>query len=861
MNTLLANTLIAAAGIIRGTLASAFNYLNTLIKSGTQGAMQFHQEGIAFAREMGMNAKEAQAYTEVLTDRTEKLAMKYGVAAEQVKELQRNISVATSRQLMLNESQAEGFLQLNKLVGSSTVAKFTEEMVNGMGGQLDTVQGAVSKAYATAAKSGLNAQKVSEKIANNLSMANKLSFRTGIDGLTRMAMQAEKVGMSLQTVESVANNFMEIDSAIEHSAMLNMLGGAAGIFGGNPLDMAYEANNDPEALQKRITSALGGLASFDPTKGIASMNGLNMDFARNIAKALGMSPDEAVRVAKKQAEVGFKEQKFGAQFDKLGLNQEQRDFLINKSTVRDGQMFYTDIKGKEHNLGTEGITDEVLKEMMKYEGKSDRDIMEENARSLSSINEILTGIKESIMAMFAKFVEGLFPKMQGDLKQFGAWAKNKLEPLAKNVGESVRGAYDWLKEHKEPIKSFISHVIGFLKFATEHWKILLSVLAAKKLFGMANSLGIGKGLGGKAARGAANTIGRGGKWLGRKALGGLKNITARGIGTRIGIGAIGGLINMGTNSLVESGYVDRGGVGHYAGNMIGTSAEYAAMGSLLGPIGTGVGAAVGAIKGAYDTWKSLPENADKDFIDFAKETGKSILDGGISMLKSVSGFLGLEISERGGLLKSSVMFLTAPLRMLGNAIMSIVKFIGQPIETITNLARKVMAFAKSDNKLGMVWDMTKDFVFGEKHAKGGVIGGSSYSGDKVPVLANSGEAVITPQQFNAVFGETPVKPKKSLGEAEYIYKPNRTETSSINGNTITVKDFNININGTLKLDGGNSSKNIDVNELLRDQAFMTSLKNMIKTSINQDINGGRFMNDLATMSGFPSQTSIYAKHS
>ena len=154
---------------------------------------------------------------------------------------------------------------------------------------------------------------------------------------------------------------------------------------------------------------------------------------------------------------------------------------------------------------------------------------------------------------------------------------------------------------------------------------------------------------------------------------------------------------------------------------------------------------------------------------------------------------------------------------------------------------------------------TSIFSSGEKHAKGGVIGGNSYSGDKVPVLANSGEAVITPQQFNAVFGETPVRPKNSLGEAEYIYKPNRTETSNVNGNTITVKDFNINLSGTLKLDGGGSSKNIDVNELLRDQAFMTSLKNMIKTSINQDINGGRFMNDLATMSGFPSQTSIYAK--
>lgn len=860
MNTLLANTLIATAGIIRGTLASAFNYLNTLIKSGTQGAMQFHQEGIAFAREMGMNAKEAQAYTEVLTDRTEKLAMKYGVAAEQVRELQRNISVATSRQLMLNESQAEGFLQLNKLVGSSTVTKFTEEMMNGMGGQLDSVQGAVSKAYASAAKSGLNAQKVSEKIANNLNMANKLSFRTGIEGLTRMAIQAEKVGLSLNSVESAANAFMEIDDAIEASARLNMLGGQFGMFGGNPLDMAYEANADPEALMERITKMAQGAAKFDAQKGYATVDPVMMDMLRNAAKAMGMSPDELVGSAKKQASNAYKESHINSAYKNMGLTKEQIDFLINKSDVKDGKVMFTTKGGEKVDLGKSGqVSKEVIEEMMKYQGMSDRDIMEENARSLSSINEILTGIKESIKAMFAKFVEGLFPKMQGDLKQFGAWAKNKLEPLAKNVGESVRGAYDWLKEHKEPIKSLISHVISFLKFATEHWKILLSVLAAKKLFGMANSLGMGKGLGGKAARGAANAIGRGGKWLGKKALGGLKNITARGIGTRIGVGAIGGLINMGTNSLVENGYVDRGGVGHYAGNMIGTSAEYAAMGSLLGPIGTGVGAAVGAIKGAYDTWKSLPENADKDFIDFAKETGKSILDGGISMLKSVSGFLGLEISERGGLLKSSVMFLTAPLRMLGNAIMSIVKFIGQPIETITNLARKIMAFAKSDDKLGMVWDMTKDFVFGEKHAKGGVIGGNSYSGDKVPILANSGEAVITPQQFNAVFGDTVVKPKPLGENPEYIYKPNRSETSNVNGNTITVKDFNINISGTLRLDAGNYSKSIDGRELLNDYAFMTQIKNMIKESINRDINGGKYLSDLATMANFPAQTGVYGK--
>ena len=108
-------------------------------------------------------------------------------------------------------------------------------------------------------------------------------------------------------------------------------------------------------------------------------------------------------------------------------------------------------------------------------------------------------------------------------------------------------------------------------------------------------------------------------------------------------------------------------------------------------------------------------------------------------------------------------------------------------------------------------------------------------------------------------GETPVKPKKSLGEAEYIYKPNRSQTSNVNGNTITVKDFNININGTLKLDVGTYSKNIDARDLLNNHAFMTEIKNKIMTSINEGINNGRYLSDLATTAGFSAPASVYGK--
>jgi len=858
MNKLLAQTLIATAGIIRGTLASAFSYLNTLIKSGTNSAMQFHQEGIAFAREMGMNAKEAQAYTEVLTDRTEKLAMKYGVAAEQVKELQRNISIATSRQLMLNESQAEGFLQLNKLVGSSTVTKFTEQMMNGMGGQLDTVQGAVSKAYATAAKSGLNAQKVSEKIANNLSMANKLSFRTGIEGLTRMAMQAEKVGLSLNSVESAANAFMEIDDAIQASAKLNMLGGQFAMLGGNPLDMAYEANADPEAFQKRLIGMAQGAAKFDAQKGIATVDPMMMDMLRNAAKAMNLNPDELVGSAKKQASNAYKERNISSSIMN-GLTKEQQDFLINKSNVANGKVMFTTTGGKEVDLSSGGTIDKaVLEEMMKYQGMSDRDIMEENARSLSSINEILTGIKNSIMAMFGKFIEGMFPTFQGDLKKFGEAAKAKLLPLAQEFGKSAKEIYNWIKNNRDTLKTIASGIVKVSKWLIENWPVTLGAIIGSKILSIGNTLfGGTKGLGGKAASGAANGIGRGGKWL----------------------------WNAGKDSFdaLRIGYQDSrmGGSGRFASMLKApfSGFKWLSSGQKLANVG---GAALGLGLSAYQGFSaqgkyndrineinnSNMSQADKTKaleqarIDRNSEVGGAVGQGvgtvlGTFFFGPLGGMIGGAVGKFAGEFIGKYWDpILDGLKSFGKTVLNGVKWLvdNNPISWMVRGIGEL--FGKDWSPTKLIGDM---FSSSEKHAEGGVIGGNSYSGDKVPILANSGEAVITPQQFNAVFGETPVKPKNSLGEAEYIYKPNRTETSNVNGNTVTVKDFNININGTLRLEAGNYSKSLNGRDLLNDYAFMTQIKNMIRESINRDINGGMLNNDLATVNGYPSQTSMYGK--
>lgn len=464
---------LGALNGIFSVFSAGMNGALSLAKSAINAMTQYHQEGIEFARSMGMSLQQAQAYTTVLTERAAKLGAKYGVAADAVKELQRNLSDATGKAVMLNNADAEKFLQMNKLVGSNVTKQFTSEMMNHLGGQIHAVEGAVSKAYATAAKSGLNAAQFSEKIAKNLSLANKLSFRDGVNGIIKMTALSEKLGFNLQSVEQAANNFMEIDKAIENAAHLQMLGGAAGAYGSNPLQMAFEANYDPEAFTERMTNTLGGYATFDVKTGMANVNGMNRDFVKNIAQAMGISMDEAMSIAKKQAEIKYKESSgLAAKVRALNLSDEQKDYLINASYIgKDGKLKMTDENGIEKDVS--GFTQNELNKMMSFQNMSDEDIMKQQALTLTSINERLEGKETSIIATLAEGVNGSIEKINALIEEFAPEILKQAQELAPKIGNAIDEFVGFIRKHGDEFAEGIVKIGNFLGFIYDHWAIFL----------------------------------------------------------------------------------------------------------------------------------------------------------------------------------------------------------------------------------------------------------------------------------------------------------------------------------------------------------------------------------------------------
>ena len=997
-------------GVGGGTLNSAFSIINagfkgttSLMKLAIDNAIQYQKEGIGLARTMGMSLKEAQAYTAVLTQRASDLGFKYGIAAEEVKKIQTNLSDATGRALMLNDIEAERMVQINKLVGSNVSNQFTSEMVNGLGAQVSSVEDAIAKSYSTAAKSGLNAAKFSEKVAQNLSMANRLSFKNGVDGIIKMTALSEKLGINMQSVESAAGQFLELDKAIENAAHMQMLGGSAAVNFGNPLTAAYEANYDPEAFAKRMSDSLASYATFDKNKGYATINGMNMDFVRSIAKAMGISTDDASKMAKKNAEVNYKKNAYGATLGQF--TQEQQDFILNKSYIdtKTGHLMINDVSGKAVDISKGQLNDKILEEISKFEGMSDSDIMQQQALSLTSIDEKLAGLETSIVAEFAKGANKAIPNMETAINKFGSGVLKEVKELAPKIGDKINELTTKINENMDSILTVMKWIGGFLGLITANFGTLLILFTSGKILKFLANGPWGKGWklftkGNKVTRAAsaaaksvwggtkavgkgvwngAKAVGKGvwngtkavgkGVWNGTKAVGKGASAAAKSIwgGTKtvgkmigsnagklakVGGTAFGAVLsagfagmdinkaNEGLGSLkkkYDSGAISKAqyesqsrelknqkneamgsGVGAVVGGLVG---------SLGGPIGTAVGAVVGDFVGKYAMkfWNNISDgitnfwtNDVRNFasnmfgdsqagrffnkiavgvVDSISTTFDSITTALSSFFENMFGGIGKIFTSIWGNVKtifggiwdigSNLLSgnFSGALDAFGNMIKSIGKNF---LDMGKGLWQSLTApFVAMFNGVTTFWNGIKNIVIKawnklpfvdkieepeEKHANGGIVGGNLYQGDRVVARLNSGEMVLNKTQQSNLFTLISSAPQaitniltnkndvkaKPVGEKEYIYTPKGTETSNVNGNTITVKDFNINLSGTLKLDAGNLSKNVDMNALLNDYQFISALKNMIKSSINSDMNGGRFMNDLAVRRGQISSHSI-----
>ena len=142
-----------------------------------------------------------------------------------------------------------------------------------------------------------------------------------------------------------------------------------------------------------------------------------------------------------------------------------------------------------------------------------------------------------------------------------------------------------------------------------------------------------------------------------------------------------------------------------------------------------------------------------------------------------------------------------------------------------------------------------------KKANGGLLYGPSHAKGGVMVNAEGGEYVVNKEATKENLGLLSAINAKSYGSGGIIPRNNENmQPISVLPNTLTnnyygggstsrIEPIDVNINGTIKLDGGNG-KNIDMSSLLRDPVFIRQITNILEQEMILNQHGARYTNKL-----------------
>lgn len=679
-----------------------------VFSDGASYWLKYNEQAINDAKKLGIITKEgAMGYMETMMANTKQLSRDFGMPYEQAMKLTSAYTSATGRAAMLSKEQMQDVAASSKIMGQETVMSAIKIM-DSMGSTSQTATELLDRNFARAVNSGLDTVKASEEFVKNMSLANRLSFRNGVDGISKMTIMSQTIKLNLQEVANVAEKFSTIEGAIEGSARLQMLGGPVAMLGGNPMEMLYESISDPEALAERIKKMAGTQAFFNRKTGVAEIDPVTLGIMREQEKVLGMSPGTLIGSAKQRSKIGEIEKDFrrynpdafaNATKDQITAVTNKAEFDVEKGTWT---IKYVDENSKEQVAELKDLNTETLEKITKDNLEPVQDIRY-NVRQIANQ---LVSTKERKDSLYDQFRTGVAQGIHGLMKKFD-------------------GFLNWI--NKSPFWSFITRGTaltaaisiagaGMLKFITKGIGIFTNTVLTR--FAQRFMVGGASRFIGNFANKVSNFFGltqrttaasAGGKptfaELRQRRLNG-----EEGRLTRRRNAARGASSNSGSNSLlnkIKNSFTRSGS----------SAGRFAKIGRNVGRIGKLGGPALLIAGTAYDTYSQLSQANDKyqrqmDFVRSANESkGYSI--GGrrrrysemeLSRMKTYAENRRSE--ERAGAIGSGVGAVSGA--MIGATIGSAIPVLGTVVGGIIGSAIGGYAGSKLGKKVGRDFASTKD---------------------------------------------------------------------------------------------------------------------------------------------------------
>ena len=737
------------------------------------------------------------------------LAAKYNVNAEELIEAQSNYVKGIGRNVRLSTADQENMAAMRAVTGG----KGTElaSLYENFGVNMSDTADHVGRMFSKASAEGILFDKYAENVSKNIKIAQNYTFTNGLKGLESMAKKATALKLDMQQVATLAENVSTVEGAIDVSAKLQVLGGPFAAMA-DPMGMLNEGLNDMEGLQDRLVKMIGGMGSFDKATGEVKVSSFNKRRIKEAAKAMGISEDNLMESVNAQAKRGEIEKQISASANASALPEEMQELIKNSATFKDGKAGVS-IKGQFKTLDElSGDDYEALQKETQTESQDIKDI----AMDLRSIKDMREGVDKSAKSWKARIFAPVGSIEKGITKIVGS-LMGVIGPAVALIAGVVTAGNIAQMFGRRGGGGFRNIMRGSGNRIGGFGKKLLSGVGNKILGKTATSTIVKGGLKRTAIRAAAKV---GGKSL------------AKGLAKGGPLGIAGAIGHVVTDSLVDSGKMKKGGVGHHfakAGSGALTGAGLGlAIGSIGGPIlgaiGAGVGAIIGGAAGLLKAGKAKQERILEE-----KLSGTGITVQGKynrSKLKKINKALETgEISDR-MLRKLEKKGDTALLDKIDETKIKRAEKEKKLLEAEGVLNnKKKLNIAK--NRFG-----TANFTIGVANFGGrglssfttlfGRKGAIHYGKKAIDTIKNAKDTagvIIKGIRENGISG---------AWEAIKEKKESKRETQA----QTAPKSFDININGSLKLTGDNGQSVDIISELRKNPQMLRSLADMIAKEIS-----------------------------
>lgn len=464
------------------------------------------------ALELGLSGERAAILRNSFED-SAVFAAGLGANMKDVAQMTSIYAEETGRARMHNKENLEAITEIAKgtALGVEGAAQLAAQYEMFGFNAKDTAQ-EVQNIVDTTERMGVNTGKVLKTVSKNFKTLQKFTFRGGSQGIADMAMYATKFKVNMDEVINSLEKGRALDSVIEMSAQLQVLGGQFGNLA-DPMAMLFESRNDPEAYTKRINEMTKGMVTMNKTaKGfeLQIASPMAQDQLAAAAKALGMTTDELTQQAFRMREI-----------------QQTRSQMFSKGFTKDEKEIVEGLAKFDKNTGR----------MMVEVGGVATDVSQLTSKQVQALKQ-----EQSTLEERAKASQSFDKAFENTVMQL----KSTLLPLLNNINsvlETIRPPVEKLIKFFDESNSWVKGgmlVAGALLFSATKLGIAFAKAKVLDAVGVGGKGGVGSVLsksavGGTSPKsvGGAVAKGAGGSGMLKGGLG----IGAAGVGIGAGVGA------------------------------------------------------------------------------------------------------------------------------------------------------------------------------------------------------------------------------------------------------------------------------------------------------------------------------------